>query len=280
MGRGRARTRPRFLVTISDTHFGCRWAPCPSFVPISEDGGWTPTRWQKLLNAWWDEYWTTFVPAVTAGEPYWILHNGDVIEGRHHRNTTPISQNFDVQAEVALAMLEPQVLQKNCRGIIIVRGTEAHDGNAHECCNMIARQLRAKQVGPGEYVWSEIDIELGPHVIHATHHAGTNIAPQTEGTVLLRSLLQQNWERLRWGNPPVNCIIRGHAHYFQYRRIAGQNMHALALPPWQLKNHHATKVVPDKAPQIGGAILEDRNGRLEIHEWQKSPPRRAPKKLT
>lgn len=280
MGKARrSQAAPKYLVCIADTHFGCRFAPCPDRVPLTDDSAYLPSPWQRQLNDWWMHWWDAYVPSVVCDKPFWLLHCGDIIEGRHHRNTVAISLNLDVQAEVALAMLEPVVRRKQCRGLYVIRGTEAHDGPAHETCNMVAKQLGAIRANNGEWVWSEVDMLLGPHVIHAMHHSGISVSPVTEGGVLLRNLLQQNFERMRWGNPPITAIVRGHAHYAQHREFAG-GLHAVSLPAWQLKTHHASKVVPDKAPQVGGAILEDADGELRVHQWVRSLKRRKPQILT
>jgi MFS family permease len=60
----------------------------------------------------WREFWDVWVPEVTKGEPYDLVHNGDVIDGVHHGSTTQISHNIEDQLRIAEAVLGPQIAKE------------------------------------------------------------------------------------------------------------------------------------------------------------------------
>ena len=84
-----AKTKPRSLVVVSDTHSGCRVGLIhPDGIRLDGGGRYLPSAMQLKMWALWREFWDEWVPEVTRGEPYDIVHNGDVIDGVHHNATT------------------------------------------------------------------------------------------------------------------------------------------------------------------------------------------------
>ncbi|KKK55381.1 hypothetical protein LCGC14_3075130, partial [marine sediment metagenome] len=79
----------------------------------------------------------------TRGEDFILVHNGDIIDGIHHKSTTQISHNINDQKNLALEMLSPIVSLPHCKGYYQIRGTEAHAGQAQEYEENIAQQLGA-----------------------------------------------------------------------------------------------------------------------------------------
>ena len=91
----------RNLIIVSDTHCGCRLALCGP-EPIKVDGGgqYLASDFQRKMWALWREFWDEWVPEVTRGEPYDLVHNGDAIDGSHHNSTTQISHNIEDQIRI------------------------------------------------------------------------------------------------------------------------------------------------------------------------------------
>src|SRR5262245_35739467 len=98
------------LVVVSDTHCGCRVGLCPP-QPMRVDGGgqYVPSTFQRKMWAYWRVFWDEWVPEVTRGEPFDLVHNGDAIDGVHHHSTTQISQSIKDQLRIAMAVMEPIV---------------------------------------------------------------------------------------------------------------------------------------------------------------------------
>jgi hypothetical protein len=100
----------RNLVIVSDTHSGCRLSLCPpSGVRLDDGGFYHPSEFQTKMWAYWREFWDTWVPQVTRGEPYHLIHNGDALEGVHHNATTQISHNIEDQLRIAEDVLSPEI---------------------------------------------------------------------------------------------------------------------------------------------------------------------------
>ena len=96
--RARVRSLVRSLIIVSDTHSGCQMGLLhPNGAFLDGGGRYMPSPFQRKMWAWWEEFWGDWVPAVTRGEPYDVLHNGDALDGNHHRSTTQISHNIEDQ---------------------------------------------------------------------------------------------------------------------------------------------------------------------------------------
>src|SRR6266705_2772979 len=95
------------LVVISDTH-------CGSTLGLAvkhrlDDGGWfTPSPLQKKLWAHWQDFWKWTYGRLN-GEPFDLIHNGDIIDGVHHGTTALSSHNITDQCRLAIEIMEPHV---------------------------------------------------------------------------------------------------------------------------------------------------------------------------
>ncbi len=94
------------LVIVSDLHCGCQMGLCPrGGVRLDGGGVYKPSKLQRIVWGWWEEFWGEWIPSVVKGEPYAVCINGDAIEGRHHQATTQITQNLADQAGIAYRLL-------------------------------------------------------------------------------------------------------------------------------------------------------------------------------
>jgi len=113
------------LIVISDTHCGCKMGICPPSGAALDDGGhYTPSEFQLKMWAYWEKFWSEWVPTVCRGEPFVLVFNGDAIDGVHHNSTTQISYNLTDQMRIAEEVLRP-VVEKSV-AYYHIRGTEAH----------------------------------------------------------------------------------------------------------------------------------------------------------
>jgi hypothetical protein len=118
------------------------------------------------------------VPTVTRGEPYDICHNGDVVEGVHHRATTQISHNILDQKRIAINVLKGEIARcKKMGGTYYhIRGTEAHVGQSSIFEEEVAESLGAKPNEHGQHarydLWKRVGTKDGP-LVHLLHHIGT-----------------------------------------------------------------------------------------------------------
>src|SRR5437762_3193051 len=93
------------IIVISDTHCGCQLGLMPPEIRLDEAGRFLQSPLQEKMWAMWLEFWNKWVPKVTKGEEYYIVHNGDAIDGVHHNSVTQITYNIKDQIKIAKQVL-------------------------------------------------------------------------------------------------------------------------------------------------------------------------------
>lgn len=263
----------RNIVVVSDTHFGCQLGLCPSNgCKLDEDGRYIPSKAQKVVWAWWEQFWLEFVPGSTKKEPFVLVHNGDVIEGVHHGSTTQISHNIGDQKRLAIQVLKPVV--DRAVKYYSVRGTPAHVGQSSTEEEQVAKELGAVPNEAGQHSRYELWLDLGGHLIHFLHHVGTTSSSAHEASAVNAELAAEFVEAARWGEKPPSVIIRSHRHRCIEVRIPTSVGYATATvtPAWQLRTPFSFKIAGARLspPQIGGLVIRlDSEGHPYTIPWVK-----------
>ena len=263
------------LVVISDLHCGCQFGLCPPTVTL--DGGQIvkQSRAQAAVWAWWVEFWGQWVPRVTNRQPFDVVINGDIVDGRHHGTTTQISANLADQAKIAVAVMAP--VAKRARRLYVIRGTEAHVGPAAEEEERLAQRLGAVQDETGNYSRQELWIQVGAWLSHLAHHIGTTNSAAYESTAVLKELIAQFEDAAQWGERPPQCVVRSHRHRCLSVEIPGVagDMVSVVTPGWQLKTPFAYRLGMGRnsAPQIGGLLIRQGDEEPHIRKFVRSLPR-------
>ncbi len=279
----------RNLVVLSDTHCGCRMALCPP-EPVALDGGGTyhPSDFQEKMWAWWTEFWDVWVPEVTRGESYDVVHNGDAIDGVHHHSTTQVSHNIEDQLRIAERVLSPVVNACRASGgtYFHIRGTEAHVGPSGEYEERLARTLGAKPNAHGQSarfdLWKRVG-EPTPRVhaplVHLLHHIGTTSSAAHEASAVNAELTAEYVEAARWGREPPDFIIRSHRHRSIAVDLNSAKGYAAAIvtPAWQGKTPYVWKIPGARIsePQIGGIVIRQGDEEFYYRRWVRSFDRSA-----
>lgn len=279
----------RNLVVISDTHCGCKLALCPpDGAPLDDGGRYMPSPFQKKMWVWWREFWDIWIPEVTRGEPFDLVHNGDAIDGVHHGSTTQISQNIGDQVALADAVLRPIVerCQKSGGTYYHIRGTEAHVGQSGTNEEKLAKQLGAKPNPEGQHarwdLWKRVgkDTKRVPApLVHLLHHIGTTSSAAHEASAVNAELSSMYNQAGRWGEQPPDYIVRSHRH----RSIAVDmdsargRAAAIVTPAWQGKTPFAWKIPGARVtePQIGGIVIRQGDEEYYYRRFVKSFNRSA-----
>ena len=257
------------VVVISDTHAGCRLALCPpDGVKVDDGGYYFPEGAQKKLWGHWEEFWNDWVPKVTEGEPFHVVHNGDAVEGIHHRSTTQISHNTYDQRKIGYRVLAPIAEKARASGgnYYHVRGTEAHVGSSACDEEALAEQLQAVPNEQGQYARWDLWMNLGDSLIQFLHHIGTISSMAYEGTALSKEVTEVMADCARWGTAPPDMICRGHRHRcykVEYPTSRGRGI-AIVGPGWQMKTPFAYKIAGARVsqPQFGGYVIRKKHGIL------------------
>lgn len=259
----------RNLVVISDTHSGCRLAVCPPGpIPLDDGGTYSPSEFQKKMWSMWREFWDVWVPEVTRGEPFDLVHNGDAIDGVHHGATTQISQNIEDQLTVAQLLLTPVVAKCLESGGIYyhIRGTQAHVGQSGVYEEQLAKRLGAKPNDSGQHarqeLWKRVGVStkrVRAPLVHLMHHIGTTGSAAHESSAVNAELTAEYVEAARWNREPPDFVVRGHRHRSIAVDLDSAKGYAAAIvaPAWQGKTPFTFKVPGARIsePQVGGILI-------------------------
>lgn len=260
------------VIFISDLHTGCQFGLFPD-VRFPLDGG--SIVEQSLLQAkvwqFWLLFWNEWVPQVTRGEPYALVINGDLTDGRHHNTTTQVTQNLSDQRKLSRIILDP-IIEKvvsvnNQKLLYIIRGTEAHVGAAGESEETLAEEFEAKQDEYGNYARWDLNIKVGNCLINALHHIGISGSLAYETTALMKEYGEATSDAARWGRPVPNIIARAHRHRFSEISVPTHEGYGICFctPGWQLKTPFVWRISSGRLtmPQFGGALV--RSGDEEFY---------------
>jgi len=256
-------------VLVGDQHCGCRLGLCPpGGVPLDDGGRYEQSAAQKVVWSWWREFWDKYVPAVAGRGKLVVVLGGDLIEGVHHRATTPISHNIGDQTALAEEVLAP-VAKRATGGLYVVRGTEAHVGSSATDEEKLARQLGAIPNEAGQSARYDLRLKLGPWVLHDLHHVGAGCGVSTSPGHLARELADEYAAASQWGTTAPDIIVRHHVHRMAEVRVAtarGLGV-ACSVPAWQLKTPFTWRIRGGRVepPQIGGLVVTYDQDEFKTH---------------
>lgn len=265
------------VVVVSDTHCGCQLALCPPTVQLDEGGTYNHSKLQSKLWSMWEEFWHETVPIYTHGEPYAVVHNGDVVDGVHHNSTTQISHNMKDQCAIAVEVMKPIV--ELCEGRYYhIRGTQAHVGKSAQTEDGLAKALGAI---PDEHQYARNDLwlQVGGGLIHLLHHIGSTGSLAYETTAVMKELTESFVEAARWERRPPDMIVRSHRHRYVELAIPTRNGKARAVvtPAWQGKTPFVWQIPGARltTPMFGGIVIRwaEESQTLFVREkvWTVSP---------
>lgn len=231
-----------------------------------------PSATVRKMYSWWEEFWEEWVPRVTRGEPFFVIHNGDAIDGRHHNTTSQISHNLADQRAMASALLKPVV--EKCDGhFYLVKGTEAHVGQSGEDEETLGEMIGAKKTPDGEFAFNELYIRVGKSLCHFAHHVGTTSAASYESTGVYKEMVEAFVEAGRNNLEPPQCVIRSHRHRQFEVRIATARGYGISMvtPGWQLRTPFVYRLGMKMAlPQLGGYVIREGDEELYTRFYVKS----------
>ncbi len=268
-------------VLFGDTHVGCGHALCrPDGFERDEGGLYMPSDDQKVLYEKWDEFWNVWVPEVTMGEPYGVIHLGDSVDGVHHGSVTQISHNLIDQGKHAAMLIKP--IAEKAAAYFHIRGTEAHVGTSGQQEEDVARQVGAIPDKVGRHARYELWFRIGDDerggLGHAMHHIGCTGSSAYESSAIMRELTEAFVEAGRWGDEAPRLVVRGHRHRHLQIRIPGGKGDVIGMttPAWQFKTPFTSKIAGGRLSQaqVGGCLVRFHRGELYIRNkvWRSERP--------
>lgn len=257
----------RNVIVVSDTHVGCSLGLMrKDGARLDENNPLKPSPLQLKVWAMWEEFWGEWVPRVTHGEPFVVVHNGDAIDGCHHNSTTQWTHNLTMQRNHAYKILEPIVEMAEGR-YYHIRGTEAHVGKSASEEEALAQQLGAIPNETGQHARYDLWLRVAGRLCHFLHHIGTTSSSQHETSALNAEYAASCTDAARFGHEPPFVVVRSHRHRNSEIRLPAQHGYATVFVTacWQLKTPFAWKIAGARVttPQIGGSLIRD--GGEELH---------------
>jgi len=224
------------------------------------------SRRQIELWSWWIEFWK-FVDRVTEGEPFALIHNGDIIDGAHHGCVQLVTNNVGSQRHMAEMLLEPAV--KKAAVFYSIAGTAAHAGQSNSDEESIAKHLGAVPDRDGRYARQDLWIELGNDLIQFAHHIGTTGSQAYKSSPAMRLMASMYGAAGEWNFRPPTIMIRSHAH--DYVEVKRPNCRVVVCPAWQLKSDWMHGKDTSSLPVIGGLVIKSGEEGTHIREFIRTP---------
>lgn len=257
-------TRPILLACVSDVHAGGTTALCPDEIVLDDGGKYVASRAQRWLMQCFREYCAIIDDkrVETKAELY-VVVNGDLVEGDHHRTTQIMSGNPNAQA-AAWTACATALLELKPDRIAIIRGTGAHAGISASAEERIADGLRRDKrpiisdPDTGTASWWHWRPEIQGVRLDFAHHGRMGRLPRTRGSQLVLYAWDITDEHVQSGHPIPHLAFRAHNHKKGDSGSAAP-VRVVATGAWQLATEHVHKVATDSLADIGGAhVLIDR----------------------
>jgi hypothetical protein len=276
------------IAIIGDTHVGSTVGLCPPGQWQHEDGYHRPGPFQKLLWKEWSEYWAK-VRAARENARLIVVHNGDAVDGNHHRTTqiwTPMPGEQE-RAHIECmdwALNEVGFDEEAGDQLYYTSPTKAHGGEGNQSDERIARDLGAvfrkkpKRKGgkDGSALFPHLSLSLhgGSVRIDIKHHGpGPGTRLWTKGNAL-RSILKNIYiEALERSEkiPKKWFYVWSHNHrYLPPERVHTNNgtLEGTLMPAFQGITHYiGTKQPGDMVADIGAFyfVVDDDYCDLKVH---------------
>lgn len=204
---------------------------------------------QKWLWDCWINLWTKEIPRALGNEPFLLLINGDIVEGRHHRTDQVMSGSEDDQMEAFEAVMKP--LAGMAAKTIVVKGTECHTRNLE---NIAAKLIGAiPDPNSGHGAWDKAVFDISDTRCVARHHISSSARVWTETAGPRAALLSEQLEALKNGEPVPKVVLAAHRHVYGEDR--SMNGLSVVTPAWQALTRHGYKVVPQSHGCNPGAVV-------------------------
>lgn len=254
------RARPVLVAVVSDVHAGGTTALCPDTITLDDGGEYHASKAQRWLMQCWRDYWARVAAKRDEiGAELYVVFNGDLVEGDHHKTTQIMSANPNAQAAVLNAAITVPLALKPDR-VFVVRGTEAHVGQSASSEERIADGLRRDKrpvVGDpesGTASWWHLRMRVHKTLIDITHHGRTGQREHTRTGAAVLHAHDILLAHVKNGHEPPDLCLRAHYHRFNDSYDACP-VRVVTSGAWQLATGYVKKVAPDTLADIGGLIV-------------------------
>lgn len=253
------------IAVVSDLHSGSSVALCPPKINLDDGGEYLPSKAQRWLWQCWGDYWKKVDDARKSAGKFYVVLNGDLVDGQVKHSTQILSGNPNAQAAVLNAALAvPLALQPDA--IIVVRGTEAHVGQSASAEERIAdglfRDKRpiVRDPDTGSASWWHFRGEIEGSLIDITHHGRTGMREHTRMSAASLHAHDIFLSHAKRGERHPDLALRAHYHRFNDSHDAAPTRVATS-GAWQLKTGFVHRIAADTMADVGGFIVKMERGK-------------------
>lgn len=272
------RSRPVVVAVVSDIHAGGTTSLCPDEIRLDDGGFYGASKAQRWLFANYRDYWQRIAAKRDALDAeLYVVINGDLVEGDHHRTTQILSGNPNAQA-AAWTECASVFLDLKPDKIAVIRGTGAHAGVSACSEERIADGLRrdkrpiVSDPDTGSASWWHWRPEIQGVRLDFSHHGRMGRLPRTRGSQLVLYAWDITDEHVQSGHPIPHLAVRAHNHKKGDSGDAAP-VRVVATGAWQLGTEHVHKVATDSLADIGGAVIVIDRGEYEFKHIHFQPER-------
>lgn len=272
------RHRPVMMAVFSDVHAGSTTALCPDVVRYDDGGEYHASKAQRWLYGNYRDYWRQVAEKRDKLDAeLYVVANGDLVEGSHHKSTQVISDNPNSQALVWTECAS-EFLKLRPDHIAIIRGTGAHAGISASSEERIADGLRRDKrpiisdPDTGTASWWHWRPEIQGLRFDFAHHGKMGRLARTRGSALVLYAWDIADEHVSNGHPIPHLAFRAHNHKKGDTGNAAP-VRVVATGAWQLATEHVHKVATDSLADIAGAYVVIENGEYDVRQVTYQPER-------
>lgn len=243
---------PRLGFVISDLHCGSTVGLLPpGFVTLEGQAVKQNPVQEWLWKCWSDAH--DWMEDIADGDPFFLVLNGDLIDGNHHRTTQIISPDVGDHVEAAIHSLRG--LTARSSATFIIKGTECHTHNAE---TVIGKALKTRiNEESGLPSWDRLSLDVNGVRCVFRHHIGTTTRRGLAGTQLSMQLAEEQVEAANAGEPIPRVLCCAHRH--KPGHYQDNNGACVVTGAWQDLTRFAHKVVSQARCTPSVAALDFRN---------------------
>ena len=262
------------VVLVADTHTNSLMGLAPPKVQRDDGSPVGVSKVRRWLSHTWERSWADVHEYIKDSEHKTLIINGDAAElDAKGRTTRIISRNPATILRMCIDLWEPVVSEFD--DLFVIRGTEAHTGNAGWVEEALADDLGAiKDTDTDMSSWWHLRGMFGGVKFDVAHHAPMGSLPWTYATAPARYAAQVMWEyEIEWGEKAPDVVVRAHNHRFAE---SGRTYPArvFSLPCWQFPTAFVHRLGKANArPHIGSLAFLCENKKYQWEDFRYQPRR-------
>lgn len=261
------------LVVFSDPHSNSTVGLADTTIQL-DDGDkvaagpirrWLWYRYQETLD---------YIAKHAKGEIYGVL-NGDAVElDAKNRSQQVISPSQEKAIEIANSALTP--FFELCKGVYVVRGTEAHTGPSAQAEEAIAINFdnSIKNTEANTSSWWHLPLIFDGVKMDIAHHprGGNSGRPSGRQNLVNRMAHDTFFEYAEEGERPPDLVIRSHLHGY-LDSFGAYKTRAIITPAFSLLTAYERRIGINKDNDVGMIMITCDNGEYELKPIRHKVPR-------